>query len=284
MSVSSILKYNLSFKEMIDLNLICKFNAHFLGSKHLQKMIKSMNTRYRTKMISQLINHFMRNNIDLAVMSRDIYGNYLIQLLFEYGNDVHVETLIKYYMYPCILELSRSKFGCRVVQRMLASVTNQETRSKLVCAFAEQAKCDNRIMDACLRCANTNHVIQAFVKLKLPYSTVQFIGNAVENNFVEYCDDMYACRVVQALVQNYGDGLDINRLFEYNNHLSLSRGKFGNYCIQCFIQRNEWYSELPLIRRFRNRFILDVFDAENVLSLSKNKFGSNVIECCIKIS
>ena len=93
---------------------------------------------------------------------------------------------------------------------------------------------------------------------------------------------MYACRVVQALVRNYGDGLNINRLFVEDNHLSLSRGKFGNYCIQCFIRRNEWYSEQRLIKRFRNRFILDVFHEENILSLSKNKFGSNVIERCIE--
>ena len=189
MDVATILQYNLSLNELMNLGLICKFNAHFQGSKHLQKMLKSMPTGYRTKMISLLINHFISNNVDLALMSVDIYGNYLVQLLFDYGNDVQVETLINYYIYPCILKLSRNKFGCRVVQRMLASVKNQETLKKLVRTFGEQAssKDDYSIMDACLKCANTNHVIQAMVNLKLPFATVQFIGNAVENNLGTFC-------------------------------------------------------------------------------------------------
>merc|ERR1712154_606141 len=101
---------------------------------------------------------------------------------------------------------------------------------------------------------------------------------------VFYSENVYGCRVVQAFVKVYGDKLDVSKLLLDDRHLFLSTVKYGNYVIQCIVKKDEWYSNLPSINKFRNRLIRDVFNGEHILYLSKDKHGSNVIETCIKVS
>eukprot|EP00487_Bulimina_marginata_P007433 TRINITY_DN2865_c0_g2_i2.p1 TRINITY_DN2865_c0_g2~~TRINITY_DN2865_c0_g2_i2.p1 ORF type:complete len:192 (-),score=16.95 TRINITY_DN2865_c0_g2_i2:151-726(-) len=99
-----------------------------------------------------------------------------------------------------------------------------------------------------------------------------------------YSEHVFACRIVQVFVKQYGDKLEINTLFRNDCHLSLCQSMYGNYVIQCIIDSNQWYSNLNGIMRFRRKLITECFSDENILFLSKNKFGSNVIETCIKVS
>ena len=82
--------------------------------------------------------------------------------------------------------------------------------------------------------------------------------------------------------------MDINKLIIYKgdryNHLKLCCGDFGNYVIQCIINKNKWYSSLSSFIDFRNKLIFDAFNKRNILKLSKNKFASNVMEKLIIVS
>lgn len=47
----------------------------------------------------------------------DVYGNYVIQKLFEYGNQIQKSVLAEK-MKNRVVELSLQMYGCRVVQKV----------------------------------------------------------------------------------------------------------------------------------------------------------------------
>eukprot|EP01083_Nonionella_stella_P017119 47848_1 len=280
MSIGRILNLRLGMMELVELNVIERLMADQYGSRYLQNLIRSFESDFCLEMITVLLHHLVDTKADLIGMSEDMYGNYLIQLFFVRGNAVHHEMLLKHIIYPAVLRLCESKFGCRVVQKALESIGNAD---RLIECFKEQTSSNSSLHD-CLLCCNGNHVIQKMIQLKPSFQVVAFIKDALEKDLVGYSENVYACRVVQAFVVAYGDKLNVHKLLEKDAHLFLSRVKYGNYVIQCIVQKGVWYSDLKLIRRFRNQLIGDVFADQNVLFLSKDKHASNVIETCVKVA
>lgn len=76
--------------------------------------------------------------------------------------------------------------------------------------------------------------------------------------------------------------LDIKQLFLNGNHFRLSRTKYGNYVIQCLVQKDQWYSQNDAFVSFRNQLIGEVFVANKILNLSRNRHGSHMIESCLR--
>ena len=285
LSVTEVLSLKLGIKELIELNVIRTLMMDQQGSRYLQNILKP-NRAKNGHIITLLINHLMSNNIDLTLMAEDMYANYVIQLFFVCGNDLNRELLCHYFVYNSILRLCKSKYGCRVIQKIFSCVSYQNI-IRLVQYFEEQTTVvdlGKESVHKCMLNSNTNHVIQAMIQLKLPYETVQFIGEALESNLIFYSENIYACRVVQSFIENYGNKLDVFKLFENGSHLFLSHHRYGNYVIQCIIAKNKWYANLPLIKKFKNKLISDAFHKDNILYLSKDKHGSNVMETCIRVS
>lgn len=50
----------------------------------------------------------------------DVFGNYVIQKLFEHGNQVQKRVLAEQ-MKNHVMELSMQMYGCRVVQKVCSS-------------------------------------------------------------------------------------------------------------------------------------------------------------------
>lgn len=74
------------------------------------------------------------------------------------------------------------------------------------------------------------------------------------------------------------------RLCTNGQHVALVTTKYGNYVIQCILQRAESQLDLRRLKEFRNRLIADVFQAECLRVLSVQKEGSHVIESCIRVA
>eukprot|EP01083_Nonionella_stella_P028443 78317_1 len=281
--IRSIIDSKLEIYELVEFRLVYRLMRDQFGSRYLQKLIKSLSATHRgsTNHISMLISHLITESVDLCLMSEDIYGNYLIQLFFVHGNDSHHELLLNNFVYKNTLRLCKSNYGCRVIQKILSTVKSVDRLIQLVQCFEKQTIGN---IQRCLLFCNTNHVIQAMIGLKLPFEHLDFIKDALERKLVDYSDNVYACRVVQAFIKVYGNRLDVSKLRVNDQHLLLARSKYGNYVIQCIVAKDEWYCNLPMIKKFRNELISDVIAPRNILFLSKNKFGSNVIETAIKVS
>jgi len=312
MSVQSILTEKFSIKQLVEYDLVSRLMKDKNGSRHLQEKIKSGDKKEREMTVGMLIAYLVsKRDLNLTLMAEDVYGNYLIQLLFSRGNDHHHRILLDNFVLRSILRLSKSKYGCRVVQQILNAVKNNEYLIKLVQHFEAQCRAEdnqkhnsvlqqqqqqsnkhnqtnsntaNTVLSRYLQCCNVNRVLQVMVELNLPYTVVKFIGDELERNLLHYSEETNACRVVQSFVKTYGEKLNVCKLLINKSHLYLSEKVHGNYVIQCIIKKGEWYSELPAMKEFRNKLIYDIFEEKNLEHFSRNKHGSNVIEECIRVS
>ena len=109
-----------------------------------------------------------------------------------------------------------------------------------------------------------------------------FIILSLDQNAVSLSEHVNGCRVVQAVIECFGDELDVMKLCAGGQHLKLATTQYGNYVVQCIIKRGEWYSNLRRIELFRDRFISDVFTLRHLQTFSVKKSGSHVIESCIR--
>ena len=62
-----------------------------------------------------------------------------------------------------------------------------------------------------------------------------------KNETEGHCENVSACRVVQAYISNYGDKLNIGLLLKNKYHIKLAQKEYGNHVIQCILEKNAWY-------------------------------------------
>ena len=56
-------------------------------------------------------------------MAECVFGNYLIQMFFERGMDHDQERMLTNFVYTSVLRLSQHNLGCRLMQKVLATVS-----------------------------------------------------------------------------------------------------------------------------------------------------------------
>eukprot|EP01083_Nonionella_stella_P010483 29839_1 len=278
-SVEEIISKPRSISQLVHFGMIDRLILDQNGSRYLQRLLKT--TRNAAE-VSLMIRYCI-DKLDLVALSEDVYGNYIVQLFFQRTDEVEQQVLLHTAINDNLLRLSKSIYGCRVIQKCLSCISNRKMLREMVGCFDAQSK-HNGLLAKALVCPYTNHVVQAILDLKLDAQYVAFIKRELERTLPFYCEHIIGCRIVQCLIKNYGDKLNVLKLMCDDRHLYLSKTKYGNYVIQCIIKRGEWYSNFDTISVFRDKLIEDVFHEHNILYLSKNKFGSNVVEECIKVA
>lgn len=63
--------------------------------------------------------------LDAMPLMTDVFGNYVAQKMFEYGTAAQRTQMVES-MEGQVLELSLHMYGCRVVQKALESVSDDE--------------------------------------------------------------------------------------------------------------------------------------------------------------
>lgn len=94
---------------------IVEFCGDTHGSRLIQELIKKASSDDRDRVFQEI-----KDNA-IALM-KDVYGNYVIQMLFEYGTQMHKKALVMS-MKGQIYELSVHIYGCRVIQKVGLSIT-----------------------------------------------------------------------------------------------------------------------------------------------------------------
>jgi mRNA-binding protein PUF3 len=127
-----------------------------------------------------------------------VFGNYVIQKLFEHGDQAQKAALAKT-METHVLHLSMQMYGCRVrrkqrrapfsdtqvVQKALEHVLFEQ-RDKLVAEIA------GHVIE-CVKSANANHVIQRLIALDPPAAII----DAFKGHVRELSCHPFGCRVLQ---------------------------------------------------------------------------------------
>ncbi len=90
-------------------------------------------------------------------MCADVFGNYVLQKLFEYGTPDQCETLALLLTGQSV-QLSMQMYGCRVVQKALEYVSTQ----RLIALVSEFE--NTQVLLRCVHDSNGNHVIQKCIE------------------------------------------------------------------------------------------------------------------------
>lgn len=210
----------------------------------------------------------------------DVFGNYVLQKLFEYGSPEQCETLALLLTGQAV-QLSMQMYGCRVVQKALEYVSTQRLIA-LVCEFENP-----QVLLRCVHDSNGNHVIQKCIEVvsrvakeastpdlsEYLSSRIMFIINAFQGRVKELSSHPYGCRVVQRILEHCSNPQKTVILEELRKCCSeLVQDCYGNYVIQ-FVMQHGWEADRAVLIKEVQAHLLD---------FSQHKFASNVVEKCLQ--
>lgn len=135
---------------------ICEFAGDQHGSRFIQNKLETATPEERAKVFEEI----MPNAYQLMT---DVFGNYVIQKMFQYGDQQQMGALAKK-MEGHVLQLSMQMYGCRVSDKVRVGLTWQVMQKALEHLGLHQreklvAELDGHIID-CVKSSNANHVIQ----------------------------------------------------------------------------------------------------------------------------
>jgi pumilio RNA-binding family len=143
------------------------------------------------------------------LLMTDVFGNYVLQKLFEYGTPDQCEALALLLSGQSV-QLAMQMYGCRVVQKALEYVSTQRLIA-LVSEFESPP-----VLLRCVHDSNGNHVIQKCIEIvsrvakeastpelsEYLSSRIQFIIDAFQGRVKELSSHPYGCRVVQRILEH----------------------------------------------------------------------------------
>ncbi|WVO14099.1 hypothetical protein L204_101727 [Cryptococcus depauperatus] len=178
------------------------------GSRFIQQKLETASPEDSQKLFEEIYPNAYQ-------LMTDVFGNYVIQKMFEHGDQMQKAALAKK-MQGHVLQLSMQMYGCRVVQKALEHVLSDQ-RAKLV------AELEPHILE-CVRSSNANHVIQRLINLGPPQSVPDaFIGHVEE-----LAKHPYGCRVLQKTFENLDEDMKRGLLDEMHACvISLTEDQFG---------------------------------------------------------
>jgi hypothetical protein len=193
-----------------------------------------------------------------------------------------LKTQLKQTLVGEMVELSSQIYGCRVVQKALEKM-NDDDLIDLLTEFHISVL-------ACIHDQNGNHVIQKIIEIVSYRSRtyqadsqkravnfskeLQFILDCVVKNIVSLSCHPFGCRVMQRILEHCVDSQKFAALECIQKHLrALFDDQYGNYVIQHVLQFG---------RKSDRDIVLQIVIENGILGLSRQKFASNVIEKLLK--
>jgi len=216
------------------------------------------------------------------MLMTDVFGNYVLQKLFEFGTPDQCETLAVLLTGQSV-QLSMQMYGCRVVQKALEYVST--TRLIILTSEFESPP----VLLRCVHDSNGNHVIQKCIEIvskvareaptpdlqEYLSSKIQFIMDTFKGRVKELSSHPYGCRVVQRILEHCNNDQKKAVLEELRECCSeLVQDCYGNYVIQFVMQHGLEADRQVLIKEVQT----------NLLEFSQHKFASNVVEKCLQFA
>ena len=191
----------------------------------------------------------------------DVFGNYVVQKIFQVGSpEVHQQLAAM--MRGSVLDMSLQTYGCRVVQKALDHVSENERKVMALELHGHVPQC---VLDQ-----NANHVIQKFIDL-VP-GDCQFVVEAFMQNLETLSCHAYGCRVLQRIFEKCSSE-PACKVIDLLNHVlhkidALVMNQFGNYVVQ--------HGMINAPDNLQRKFIYIL--TPRVFEMSCSKFASNVAE------
>ncbi|KAJ7109396.1 armadillo-type protein [Mycena epipterygia] len=240
--------------ELRDLTgFIVEFSGDQHGSRFIQNELVTATSEERQSVFDEIVPN---NTLQLI---QDVFGNYVIQKLFEHGTQVQ-KTVLANTMEGHVVYLSSNLYGCRVVQKAIESILPDQQAS-----FVREL--EPHILK-CVKDSNGNHVIQKVIERVSP-DRLGFVSSFIGHVF-ELASHPFGCRVLQRCLQHLPDVQTRPLLDEllHNYTTTLMQDQFGNYVIQFILENGRPEDKALVVAQLRGR----------LLYMARHKFASNVCE------
>ncbi|TFL07634.1 armadillo-type protein [Pterulicium gracile] len=235
-----------------------EFSGDQHGSRFIQQKLEQATGEEKQAIFDEIL---PGNALQLI---QDVFGNYVIQKLFEYGAPAHKVALAQA-MEGHLLDLSLQMYGCRVVQKAFECVP-----ADYQAAFVRELEPN---LLKCVKDANGNHVVQKIIERvspdRLPFPS------AFRGSVYELATHPYGCRVLQRCLEHLPTEFTKPLFDELHNYtLALMQDQFGNYVIQFVLKQGTLPDKLMIVSKLRGQ----------LLAMSRHKFASNVCEKALTYS
>jgi hypothetical protein len=196
---------------------------------------------------------------DLKVLTRDVFGNYVVQKAFEHADFVQQQRVSEM-LRTNIVELSMHVYGCRVVQKVL-DVFDATFHGLIISELVER-------LTECVCDPNGNHVVQKAIERASP-ELLQPVVDILREDVFTLATHLYGCRVMQRVLEyciSEQSSPILQLIVKFGPE--LLRDQFGNYVVQHIIG-----SGPPLARASLLELMCGALP-----ELAVHKFASNVVE------
>ncbi|KAI9065180.1 ARM repeat-containing protein [Trametes sanguinea] len=231
---------------------IVEFSGDQHGSRFIQQKLETASSEEMEIIFDEIVPQYA-----LQLM-QDVFGNYVVQKLFEYGTAAQKSRLVAT-MEGQILGLSLQMYGCRVVQKAIEHVLPEQ-----------QALFVQELSPSVLRCvkdANGNHVIQKLIEHVSP-ERLGFAA-AFRGSVYELSTHPYGCRVLQRCFEYMPEEQTRPLLDELHKYVpNLMVDQFGNYVVQFVLEHGKPQDRAMIISKLTGQ----------MYNMAKHKFASNVCE------
>ena len=171
------------------------------GSRFIQQRLEVADPREKEAVMDEIIPQ-------IKDLNNDVFGNYVVQKLYEFGTD-SMKKGLKGTLEGNMMLLSMQMYGCRVVQKALESLDHED-----LCDLLHEF--DSYVLTT-IQDQNGNHVMQKCIEImsiqarevearsgtgvsNLMADKIQFIIDDVHANIRSLCCHPYGCRVLQRMV------------------------------------------------------------------------------------
>lgn len=237
---------------------VLEFSGDQMASRWMQDKLVCANSDEK----DQVFNEIRDNCIQL---SKDVFGNYVIQKFFEHGSQIQKQILADAMMGK-LTELSLQMYGCRVVQKALEHVLNSQLE-----AMVEELRPE--VVRLC-KDINGNHVVQKVLGI-MPQMFMPKMMAEFQGQIHALCTQNYGCRVVQRMLE-VGNAQQKSQLMEDIHACGpgLIPDHFGNYVAQWVLEQGSEEDKRRFVKLAINRLI----------DYSCHKFASNVVEKAVAVA
>eukprot|EP01060_Flectonema_neradi_P005944 TRINITY_DN13989_c1_g1_i1.p1 TRINITY_DN13989_c1_g1~~TRINITY_DN13989_c1_g1_i1.p1 ORF type:complete len:656 (+),score=158.14 TRINITY_DN13989_c1_g1_i1:141-2108(+) len=242
---------------------VVEFSRDQEGSRLIQRKLEQTahNGDVGRKQLGMIFDEILPSALPLMT---DVFGNYVIQKLLEFGDDHHRLTLCQV-IKGHVIELTLQTYGCRVIQKALDLVPVNIQMEIINEVKGKVPKC---VVDQ-----NGNHVIQKCIEIVPDMSA--FVIQEFAGQVRELATHPYGCRVIQKTLEysKRNPNSPLARactpvLKEIVAHVKLLvMNQNGNYVVQHVMTNARSYNP-EIVQNLQGIFA----------QLSCHKFASNVAE------
>ncbi|KAL0946873.1 hypothetical protein HGRIS_013039 [Hohenbuehelia grisea] len=231
---------------------VVEFSGDQHGSRFIQQKIETATTDEKQVIFDEVVPS------SALQLIQDVFGNYVIQRLFEYGTQVQ-KTILANTMEGHIFQLSMGTYGCRVVQRAIEHILPDQQAAII-------RELEPHVLE-CVKNANGNHVIQKLIERVSP-ERLPFLSAFCAAS-LDLATHPYGCRVFQRCLEHLPENLTRPLIDELQKYaVDLMQDQFGNYVIQYVLEHGKPQDRSFVCAKIRGQ----------IMFMARHKFASNVCE------